>query len=210
MAEEKPQKKSKRKLVFWLLGGFLALLLTVVIVGIVIIKGYLREDTIVELFEKEYNCRVQIGEFAVDGIAPARVHLKNVWLAPRDGVADAGTPHSDREPLQQGAVIVLGTVDLVTSPGDLLKKELNIQKLVVDGLNVNFLIEREGGTSLDPLFDPPKRVAGEPNEKYEEGMARRERNKERRKMAREEREKSEPETFNASDIPMPASECRMR
>jgi mRNA-degrading endonuclease RelE of RelBE toxin-antitoxin system len=208
--ENRP-KSGQRKWLKWLVVGTVLIVLVALISLTLVAKKLLTVDTLVEKFEETYNCRLQVGEFKVSGLTgTTKIELKNVALAARDAVADAGTPHDQRTPIG-GGVLMIGSVTLEADASDLLQKKISVREINVGGLTYYSVIQKDGSHALDPLFDPPVTINGAPNPKFEEKMKRRTEAKERKKLSKEEREKLDKEKeFNIAELPMPATMERLR
>jgi len=204
-------KKTKGKLGKWILrlAIVFVLLFVVLIVAIVLIaKSFVNPDYIVSVIEAENNCRVEIQSTDVSLFSfPARIEMQGVKITYRDTHADAGTKLAERPPIEGPGVIFAKSVALEANLFDLLRKRISVKHLTIDELIVSeFLIEREGGYSIDPLFDPPQTVAGSPNPEYADKKERRDLAKERRKKEKEEREKQgTPQQFDIAELGVPAS-----
>ena len=198
-------KTGKRGWIKWVLVSILLLLVAAVLVVTIAAKKLLTADALVAKFEEKYNCRLELGEFNVSGLTgTTKIELKNVRLAERDAVADAGTPHDQRTPLEAD-VLRVASVTLEANAADLLKKTITLKQINISGLGYYTVIQKDGSHRLEPLFDPPIKINGAANPKFEEQMKRREEAKARKKMTREERKTKEPEVFNIAEFPMPAT-----
>ena len=208
MSENDTAKRPKKfRWLIWVPVAVVALLVASALIMASIAKSYVNADFIASQIEGENNCRVEIAETQVSLLSfPARIELKGVKIAKRDDHADAGTKVSDRPPLEGGGVISAESIVLEANLTDILRRKISLEHLTVKKLHVSeFLIEREGGHSLDELFDPPSTVAGNPNPEFEEKKKRRDLAKERRKLAKEERAAEGEATFAISELPLPAT-----
>ena len=201
--------KRFKKILLWV---GLPLLLLVIIAAVILgnlVKSFVDPDSVVARIEAERNCRVQLGSIDAE-LFGGKVVLHDLVLLPRDEAADAGTPLADRAPPEGGQTAIrVKRLALDAKLTDLFAKKVTVSKLVVEGLDVSFLIERDGTASLDPLFDPPQTVKGGVNENFEEESRRRELAKARRKQKPDAEEPIEIDTFNIEELPIPASVKRL-
>ncbi len=215
--DDAPQKPASRKrLLLWIAGLLVLLLVVACVAALLVVRRFLDEDRLVEAIEKQNNCRLQIGSVtsSVFG-SPARIAITDVVFLPRDAVADAGTPHRQREKVEPQDGLQVGSLTLEASTLDLLFGKLSVKSLAIDNLRVATLVEREGGHTLETLFDPPPVIEGAPNPDFEKDQARIDEIRERRKLSKEERaaldEKERAEgVFNVAEIPMPATLKQLR
>jgi len=156
--------KGKKRLLLGIGGGLVVLLAVGLVAVVLVARHYLGEDRFVAMVESKNNCRLQIGslESRLFG-SPARIALTDVVFLPRDAVADAGTPHSERTRAEPRDGLKIGALTLEASTLGLLFGELNVESLAIDRLQLATLVDREGGHSLEALFDPPATVDGVQN-----------------------------------------------
>jgi len=210
MSQQDPSIPKKSKKFRWLvrivLGGAV-LLVALVITAVTIAKSYINPDFIAAQIEAENNCRVEIAATELSLFSfPARIELKGVKIAERDPLADAGTKLADRPPLVGIGVINADSIVLEANLLDMILRKISLKHLTIDKLYVSeFLIEREGGSSLDKLFDPPATVNGSPNPEFEEKKRRRDLARERRKLSKEERGPVGDTPFTITELPLPAT-----
>ncbi len=146
----------KRKILLSI-GVVIALLVVGGLVARQVLIGYLTPDFLVSQIEQRWNCRAQIDSVRVSFSSTATVELVGVALVPRDDFADQGTPLADREPLpERGPALRSDRVFLEIQPGELVSRQLNIQQLLLEGLEVSTTIQEDGGTTLKPLFETPR------------------------------------------------------
>lgn len=208
-SELKP-KSGKRKWLKWAIICLLVLIVAAVVTVTMVAKNFLTADALVAKFEGKYNCRLQIGDFKVSGLTgTTRIELTDISLAERDEVADAGTPHSERTQVV-GGVLLIQSATLEANATDLLKKIITLKDVSISGLSYYSVIQTDGSHRLDPLFEPPVKINGAANPKFEEQMRRRDEAKARRKMKPEERKKQEAKEFNAAELPMAATMQSLR
>lgn len=162
--------------------ALLALMAVLAVIALsLLIRSHLSIDTLVANLEKSYNLRAQIGDHEAKILAhPGRslasrsllidLVVNDLVIAPRDEVVDAGTPHSERDPIaDELAVLGVEKVELEVDLRDLLGWELDIRKLILHGLRAAITIDKEGADSLAPLLEKPgQQAAGEPVENIEE------------------------------------------
>ena len=203
---DKAGKPKGIRWVIWIPLALVLLLAALVIAAGTIAKSYITPDLVAASIEAEYNCRAEIGETKISLFSlPAKVEILGVKIGARDEHADAGKKLADRPPLGVGAINA-DSISLEANLIDLIRKRISVEHLTIDNLYVaEFLIEREGGNSLDPLFDPPATVAGSPNPEFENKKKRRELAKERRKLAKQERPEKTETPFAISELPLPAT-----
>ncbi|MCB1062320.1 MAG: hypothetical protein KDN20_05270 [Verrucomicrobiae bacterium] len=144
----------KRKLLITAI-GLLILAAGVFFVGKQLLVGYLTPDFLVKQMESRWNCRADVASVEVNLLgAAATVELKGVALAPRDHFADDGIALADRIAIPEGtAEMVSDSVLLEILPAELIKRQLNIRRLILDGLTISTTINREGGASIQKLFE---------------------------------------------------------
>ncbi|MGI9241044.1 MAG: hypothetical protein ACR2RV_09590 [Verrucomicrobiales bacterium] len=201
-----PRKSGKFRWFLWIPLAIALLLGVLVISAGKIANSYITPDFITSTIESEHNCRAEVAETKISLFSfPAKVEILGVKIGARDEHADAGTKLADRPALGVGAINA-DSISLEANLLDLIRRRISVEHLTVDNLYVaEFLIEREGGNSLDPLFDPPTTVRGQPNPEFEEKKQRRELAKQRRKMAKAERPEQEERPFTISELPLPAT-----
>ncbi len=213
-AKKKPGKG--KRILLWISGGILLVLVLVAGGAYLVATHFLDEDRLVAVIEKSNNCRLQIGslEASVFG-SPARISATGVLFLARDGVADAGTPHSQREAVGPQDGLQIDSLSVEASTLDLLFGKVTVKALSIDGLRLYTLVQREGGHTLEELFDPPVTVEGAPNPDFEKEKARRDEARELRRLSKEERaardeQKKKEGVFNVAEIPMPATLKKFR
>lgn len=209
MSQTETDKASKPRRFRWMLWIPLALVLLLVALIVAagtIVKSYITPDFITAAIEAEHNCRAEIGETKISLFSfPAKVEILGARIGARDEHADAGTKLAERPPLGVGAINA-DSITLEANLTDLVRKRISVEHLTIGKLYVaEFLIEREGGNSLDPFFDPPAIVMGKPNPEFEDKKKRREVAKERRKLAKDERPDATGTPFAISELPLPAT-----
>lgn len=146
----------KKKLLIFAV-TLVVLLVAVVVIARQVLIGYLTPDFLVTQIEQRWNCRAAIEEVNVKLLGTATVELKGLALAPRDQFADNATPLSER-PALEDTIAELGasSVYLEILPGELIRRQLNIRHLKVDGLAVTTTVNRDGDASIESLFEEPK------------------------------------------------------
>lgn len=136
----------------------MALLVVGVLVARQVLIGYLTPDFLVSQIEQRWNCRAQIDSVKVSLSGSTTVELVGVALAPRDDFANRNALLAERDPLPEADMMLRSErVFLEIMPGELVRRQLNIRQLQLDGLMVSATIQRDGGTSLKPLFQPPQK-----------------------------------------------------
>lgn len=138
---------------------FLLLFVVLGVVAALVLRTRLTEDSIVADVERALDCRVQIGshESVLVG-GPASLTLHDLVVAPRDAVVDAGTPHSEREPIgETSEALKAERVDLELSLTGFLKKRIDVEQLVFHGLDLQLVIDEKGDDNIQPLLRKPKK-----------------------------------------------------
>ncbi|MFP6874735.1 MAG: hypothetical protein VCA55_14635 [Verrucomicrobiales bacterium] len=131
-----------------------------------IVSSFLDRDAVVGWLEEERNMRVDLGDIKVS-LLGGSIGLTGLMMSPRDEYADAGSPVSSRPPAAGSQTrIIIRKMSVKVGLLNLLRRKLVINSVFVDGLEVSFLIERDGKPSLDPLFEEPEIVKGKPNADY--------------------------------------------
>ncbi|NNC88636.1 MAG: hypothetical protein HKN82_09285 [Akkermansiaceae bacterium] len=114
---------------------------------------HLTVDRLVAEAEKEINSRVQIGSMEVSLFqVPARIVLRDVILAPRDG--QEAKPYPERAPLAGGPVEVK-EVRLAVSLAQLLARRIDIREFAFEEPRLGIVLDEEGNNSLDELLRSP-------------------------------------------------------
>ena len=130
--------------------------------------GYLTPDFVVRTIEARWNCRAEIGDVSISPGGTTTIEITDVALAPRDKFADEAVPLDDR-PKLEGAMIRVASMKLEVRPGDLMKRHLGIEHLVIQKAEVDTEINLEGKATVDALFEKPGTVA--PSEASDEDEA---------------------------------------
>ena len=151
------------KILLRVLGTLLCLAIVAWLVISLIVSSLLDRDAVVGWLEEEYNMRVDLRELKVS-LLGGSVDLAGLMMSPRDEHADAGSPLPSR-PQAAGSQtrIMVRKMSVKVGLLNLLRKKLVINRVFVDGLEVSFLIERDGSPSLEPLFEKPTIVRGKAN-----------------------------------------------
>ncbi len=157
----------KRLLARWKV--WLTLLLVLPLLLLVILQWLLsrwaQPAALVERIEATYNCRAEVTGGSVNlWSLPAKVTLKGLKLAAREADADAGRPLAERLPLE-GKAVILGVenLDLSISLWGLLKRDLQVDQLLVQQVSLYAETPETGASALNVLFTKPLIVAGKPN-----------------------------------------------
>ncbi|MEM6910137.1 MAG: hypothetical protein AAF555_01005 [Verrucomicrobiota bacterium] len=148
-------------------GGCLGLLVLIAIflvaAGItarVIVTSYLSEAFIVQKLEETIDARVEIGGLKLSFLRmPAAVTLESVKLAPRDAFANEAVPLEERPALEK-AILSVEKARFAVNLMDLIKRELQVEALTLQGFDGQVEIYETGGNSLQSLFEEPAMVAG--------------------------------------------------
>ena len=126
------------------------------------LKGRLTREAITVQMEKAWNCRADISEVKVALLSsPARLEILGCRLAQRD--AEVAKPLARRALLPAEKVeISVSRMVLEIRLQDLASRRLNVQQLLLSGVNVQEDVTREGDSSLAVLFSKPEPEAGAP------------------------------------------------
>ena len=153
MARRKKKGKSKKKIVLVsLLGGALALVVTVYLLA----TTYLTRNYLTEQIENALNCRFEMGELNVSVFSPtATLLMSDVRVAPRDSFANDGTMHDERPKLDYSKVDV-GNLKVEISLFDLLFRNLDVKSITIEGARVDLILKKDGTNDLEPLIASPK------------------------------------------------------
>lgn len=139
--------------------GVLALLAVVALFAVRhFALGYLTPDFVTRTIESRWNCRAEIGEVDISPGGMTTIEISGVALAPRDKYADEAVPLEDR-PKLENAMIRIASMKLEVRPGDLMKRHLGIEHLVIQKAEVDTEINLEGKATVDALFEKPGTVA---------------------------------------------------
>lgn len=145
------------------IGGFFALILLVLIVGLVFAGSFITNSFLVKQIESNLNVRAHVEKVNINLFsALSGIEVEGIILAPRDEVANKGIPLEERKPISSGT-IQLGKADIKISFLALLTKSLKVNKLVLKEPKISLTMYADGGNNLTALFKTPKTVNGEPN-----------------------------------------------
>lgn len=122
--------------------------------------SYLTPDFVVRTIEARWNCRAEVDSVDIRVGPSTTIEIKQLALAPRDDFANAGTPLDERPKLDSAAVRI-AMVKLEARPGDLLKRRLKVEHLLIDKAEVVTELGEDGGASVDSLFETLESDAGE-------------------------------------------------
>ena len=107
--------------------------------------------------------RVDLRELKVS-LLGGSIDLAGLMMLPRDEHADAGSPLESRpEATGSQTKVIIRKMSVKVVLLNLLRRKLVINKVLVDGMVVSFSIERDGSSSLEPLFEEPAIIRGKPN-----------------------------------------------
>lgn len=124
------------------------------LIGRHLLIGYLTPDLFVTQIEKRWNCRAQIESVETSLVGTPGIRLRGVALAPRDADADNALPLGERTPFAiEQAEISSESILLELRPRELIRRELNIQQLLVEGLRLRTSINEDGDASVERLFE---------------------------------------------------------
>ena len=129
------------------------------------LKGRFEKEQLVAQMEAAWNCRVHLDGTAVSILSmPARVELRGLKLAPRDG--EVGKVLSNRAPMDEKTTLVsLERAVLAVELVDLLRGKLSVKQLHLYGLDAKTDVRADGETSLRDLFAKPdmeKKIPSKP------------------------------------------------
>jgi hypothetical protein len=147
------KKLAKKALILLLI---LAVLLTGLgVAGYAWVAGKLEKESLIAQMEEAWDCRVQLERTEVNLLSfPASVKLIGLKMVPKD--EEAEKPLAQRALIKDEEVLV-GAKEAVLSMQltDLLRGTLKVEKLHLEGALVRMLIDENGDSSLDELFDDP-------------------------------------------------------
>lgn len=125
------------------LGLVIVFFLVLAVTG-VMINRYLNEGYLVEQIEASINSEVEIGNVELSLLSlPANVTLQDVRLTSKG---------SDRP----DALIKVQKIDLSVSLWSLLRKRIEVTNMTIQGAHVTCTAYKEGGTSIEALFESPQ------------------------------------------------------
>lgn len=112
-------------------------------------------ETWVELAEKNWNCRAEVGDAKLNLLTrPATLKFINVRLAPRD--LEVAKAYADRVPLAEGsAVVEIPELTLEVKLDDLVNRRLFVQHVGIINPTVTEIQDDEGKSTLEALFKKP-------------------------------------------------------
>ncbi len=184
-----------------ILSAIPVVLIVVLLVGMLAIRSIVTKELLVEQMEATMNLRAEVRELDISLLsAVSSIELRGVKLAPRDRLADAATPLSERPPLK-AALISAEAFELKFRLGPLLQKRFELQRLILDRPQVNLVLLENGGNNLSALFAPPKVVGGKPREVAPATKAAAE---EAKKPAAKKEPDAPAKPFTARDLPIAA------
>ncbi len=156
------KKLAKKALILLLI---LAVLLTGLgVAGHSWLAGRLKKEAIIAQMEEAWDCRVQLEGTEVSLLSsPATVKLVGLKMIPRD--EEVKKPLAERAPVKDEEVLV-GASEAVLSMElmDLVRGTLRVEKLHLENALVRMIIDEEGESSLDELFDEYEEVEEEAQE----------------------------------------------
>ncbi|MCW7492116.1 AsmA family protein [Leptospira sp. 2 VSF19] len=184
--------------------GILALLgsiLLIVIIALVFAGSFITPSFLVKQIESAINVRAHVESVNINLFnVLSGIEIEGIVLAPRDEIANKGTPLEERK-LKPKGLIELGKADVKISFLALLTKTLKVNKIVLKKPEISLTMNEDGGNNLTSLFKTPKIVNGEKNPALSaEALAE-------KKAALEEEEKEKASApasgpFSIKDIPI--------
>ncbi len=185
--------------------GFLVLLIFFFLLaggGLYFLDSFLTPDFLVRQIESNLNTRAEVSKVNINLFsALSSIKVEGIQLSYRDEIADSGIPLRERPPLKT-SLVSIDNARLGIGLGAIFRKELNLDELTLEGLNIRLVLFESGANNLSPLFKPPVTVNGMPNPKLSpEYLELRRKEEEEAKKSREENpEPKEP--FTIQKIPL--------
>ncbi|TGL73975.1 AsmA family protein [Leptospira jelokensis] len=145
------------------IGAFFGAILLIIIIAFVLAGSIITPSFLVKQIESSLNVRAHVEKVNINLFnVLSGIEIEGIILAPRDEVANKGTPLDERKSKPKGT-IQLGKVDVKISFLALLTKTVKVNKLVLKQPEISLTMNEDGGNNLTSLFKTPKIVDGEKN-----------------------------------------------
>lgn len=183
------------------IGAVIASILLIVIIALVFAGSFITPSFLVKQIESAINVRAHVESVKINLFnVLSGIEIEGIILAPRDEVANKGTPLDERKSKPKG-LIQLGKADVKISFLALLTKTLKVNKIVLKQPVISLTMNEDGGNNLTSLFKTPKIVDGEKNPALSaEAIA--EKKKEAEEEAKEKASSPASGPFSIKDIPI--------
>lgn len=183
------------------IGAVIASILLIVIIALVFAGSFITPSFLVKQIESAINVRAHVESVNINLFnVLSGIEIEGIILAPRDEVANKGTPLDERKSKPKG-LIQLGKADVKISFLALLTKTLKVNKIVLKQPVISLTMNEDGGNNLTSLFKTPKIVDGEKNPALSaEAIA--EKKKEAEEEAKEKASSPPSGPFSIKDIPI--------
>ncbi|MGE8719943.1 AsmA family protein [Leptospira terpstrae] len=183
------------------IGAVIASILLIVIIALVFAGSFITPSFLVKQIESAINARAHVESVDINLFnVLSGIEIEGIILAPRDEVANKGTPLEERKAKPKG-LIQLGKADVKISFLALLTKTLKVNKIVLKKPVISLTMNEDGGNNLTSLFKTPKIVNGEKNPALSaEAIA--EKKKEAEEEAKEKASSPPSGPFSIKDIPI--------
>ena len=138
--------------------------------GYLWILAQLKKEALIAKMEEAWDCRAHLDGTEVSLLSsPATVKLVGLKLTPvfedEEGRTEVEKPLEQRPPILDEDVLVSAKEAVLSVElTELLRGTLKIEKLHLDGVKVKAVIDKEGESSLDALFDSPEEAHEKANE----------------------------------------------
>lgn len=145
------------------IGAFFGAILLIIIIAFVLAGSIITPSFLVKQIESSLNVRAHVEKVNINLFnVLSGIEIEGIVLAPRDEVANKGTPLDERKSKPKGT-IQLGKVDVKISFLALLTKTVKVNKMVLKQPEISLTMNEDGGNNLTSLFKTPKIVDGEKN-----------------------------------------------
>lgn len=144
-----------------------AIVIAVVLIGLkFVLSSYVNKNFLVAEIEKSINGRVELGSIDIALLRPtAKLTLHNVRVAKKDAHVTDKVPHDDR-PVLTASDVMLKKAYVEVSWRNLLSKKVVVKSILIDELEAQMVLYKNGKNSLETLFIKPiaKRKNSQPGE----------------------------------------------
>ncbi|MCW7490143.1 AsmA family protein [Leptospira meyeri] len=183
------------------IGAVIAVILLIVIIALVFAGSLITPSFLVKQIESSINVRAHVESVNISLFnVLSGIEIEGIILAPRDEVANKGTPLDERKSKPKG-LIQLGKAEIKISFLALLTKTLKVNKILLKQPEISLTMNEDGGNNLTSLFKTPKVVDGEKNPALSaEALA--EKKKEAEEEAKEKASAPPSGPFSIKDIPI--------